>query len=109
AGRAPRRHDSGTRSGTLLLPALLMLGFGRKGTGSPNVQLNGAQPRPFYVMAHNPNTLQDADDAVANGCNALEPDITEVTCNGQEILIDFDSDLGVIANTCGQTRLEAWC
>ena len=42
-----------------------------------------------------------------NGCNALEPDITEITCNGQEVLIDFDSDAGV--SDCGQTRLVDWC
>ena len=36
---------------------------------------NGTDPRPFYVVAHNPNTLDMALLAVENGANALEPDI----------------------------------
>ena len=36
---------------------------------------NGAPPRPFYIFAHNPNTIAEATNALAHGANALEPDI----------------------------------
>lgn len=36
---------------------------------------NGTDVRPFYVMGHNPNTLEDALTAVEHGANALEPDL----------------------------------
>jgi hypothetical protein len=32
-------------------------------------------PRPFYLIAHNPNTVDDAVDCLAAGANALEPDV----------------------------------
>ncbi len=32
-------------------------------------------PRPFYVVGHNPNTLKDAQHALAAGANGLEPDV----------------------------------
>ncbi|MFH0780989.1 MAG: PLAT/LH2 domain-containing protein [Pseudomonadota bacterium] len=32
-------------------------------------------PRPFYVFAHNPNTLEEAELALKHGANALEPDL----------------------------------
>ena len=37
--------------------------------------LNGTSPRPFYVFAHNPNTIADVERALSQGANALEPDI----------------------------------
>ena len=37
--------------------------------------LNGANPRPFYVFEHNPNTVGDAEAALQAGANALEPDV----------------------------------
>ena len=36
---------------------------------------NGTNPRPFYVVGHNPNTLEMAALALASGANALEPDV----------------------------------
>lgn len=36
---------------------------------------NGTDPRPFYVIAHNPNTLEMAELALISGANALEPDV----------------------------------
>src|SRR4029077_61066 len=36
---------------------------------------NGTDPRPFYVVAHNPNSLEMAAFALDNGANALEPDV----------------------------------
>lgn len=31
--------------------------------------------RPFYIVAHNPNALNEVDTALAAGANALEPDV----------------------------------
>jgi hypothetical protein len=42
---------------------------------SAQTGLNGTNARPFYVVAHNPNTLDDVDSALAAGANALEPDL----------------------------------
>jgi hypothetical protein len=36
---------------------------------------NGQARRPFWIFAHNPNEMSNVDDTVANGGNALEPDI----------------------------------
>ncbi len=36
---------------------------------------NGQAPRPFWNFAHNPNRMSDVDATIANGGNALEPDI----------------------------------
>lgn len=33
------------------------------------------QKRKFYIIAHNPNTLREAEDFLKAGANALEPDI----------------------------------
>ena len=32
-------------------------------------------PRPFYVCGHNPNTIKEVKEALAQGANAVEPDI----------------------------------
>jgi hypothetical protein len=44
-------------------------------------EANGTDPRPFYIMAHNPNTLEAVTIALANHANALEPDIIELAAN----------------------------
>ena len=94
--------------GQAAIAAYLLFACAPVGLASTFTPLNGAQPRPFYACAHNPNEVQQAEDALKNGCNALEPDITEITCNGQEVLIDFDSDLGVVL--CGDApNLVDWC
>src|SRR5258705_9146687 len=93
---------------SLLTSALLSFGLTPIVSASPPTPLNGAQPRPFYMVAHNPNTLKDVEDALKKGFNALEPDITEITCGGEEVLIDFDSDAGV--PTCAaEIRFFDWC
>ncbi|HYY94998.1 MAG TPA: hypothetical protein VE713_10795 [Pyrinomonadaceae bacterium] len=33
------------------------------------------QKRKFYIIAHNPNTLREAEDFLKADANALEPDI----------------------------------
>ena len=96
------------RSRVLTLAAHLLLAFAPAALATPPTPLNGAQPRPFYLFAHNPNTLEDVEDALKKGFNALEPDITEITCNGQEVLVDFDSDAG--SPTCAaELKFFDWC
>ncbi|KAG4439429.1 hypothetical protein IFR05_005076 [Cadophora sp. M221] len=34
------------------------------------------QPRPFYIVGHNPNKLDEARDVLSAGANAIEPDIS---------------------------------
>lgn len=36
------------------------------------------QKRPFYIVAHNPNTIEEAKEFLDKGVNALEPDIIHV-------------------------------
>src|SRR5215472_2979166 len=72
------------------LAGSLLCAFSLKGSELPT-PLNGAAPRPFYIIGHNPNTIEDVLDALAGGCNALEPDISQINdCNGKALLIDFD-------------------
>jgi hypothetical protein len=93
---------------SLLTSALLSFGLTPTASAGQTTPLNGAQPRPFYMVAHNPNTLEDVEDALKKGFNALEPDITEMTCGGEEVLVDFDSDAGT--PTCGaELRFFDWC
>ncbi len=57
---------------------VIMLGFLLHTTGlawAEDTPLNGAAPRPFYVVAHNTNTLEEAELALKHGANALEPDL----------------------------------
>ena len=56
----------------------------------------GPAPRPFYVIGHNPNTIDDVNAALDAGANAIEPDvnihgdghlcISEVTVAGTKFL-----------------------
>src|SRR5437764_12930842 len=50
--------------------------------------LNGASRRPFFVFAHNPNTLEDAQAALGQGANALEPDVQVGTAGNLVIAHD---------------------
>ena len=57
---------------------IMILGFLALAIGlawAENTPLNGANPRPFYVVAHNTNTLEEAELALQHGANALEPDL----------------------------------
>src|SRR5688572_2993232 len=36
------------------------------------------QKRPFYIIGHNPNTIEEAQEYLDKGANALEPDILHV-------------------------------
>lgn len=67
---------------------------------APPQDANGASPRPFYIVAHNPNTVADVEKALQAGANALEPDVTKAydllgTQNNfpdtVDFLVDWDS------------------
>ena len=34
--------------------------------------------RPFYIVAHNPNSLEETKEFLEKGVNALEPDVINV-------------------------------
>jgi hypothetical protein len=76
--------------------------------------LNGSAPRPFYIFAHNPNTVHDAEVALQAGANALEPDITVAepdTSNpscGTGVLVDWDSSSPNRDGLCSDTRFVDW-
>jgi hypothetical protein len=57
------------------LAGSLLLAFSPTGMADSFTPLNGAQPRPFYAVGHNPNTLEEVAAALEHGANALEPDL----------------------------------
>jgi hypothetical protein len=46
-----------------------------------------AGPRPFYVVGHNPNTINEVKQALAKGANAIEPDVNVFESNSSELCI----------------------
>jgi len=109
-GPANPSRPSGIRK-TALAAALgvsLLCAFGASASQETPPPLNGSQPRPFYVIGHNPNTIEEVMDALNRGANALEPDVAVTNCNGQDILIDFDTDLGIPSH-CGELQFVDWC
>ncbi len=107
---APRRQPGAIRKTACLtaLAASLLCAFSPAAFAAAHTPLNGSSPRPFYVFAHNPNTLESVTNALMNGCNAFEPDISTVTCGGTKLLIDFDPDGGGIPD-CQETQWVQWC
>src|SRR5207244_6444512 len=75
----------------LLLAVALIVAMTGSSRVSANTGPNGTNPRPFYVMAHNPNTLDMVALALASGANALEPDIM-VLHDGAVGLPFFEAD-----------------
>ncbi len=79
--------------------------------GSPVI--NGANPRPFWIYGHNPNTKTDVIDALKAGANALEPDVMvlskHATFNGklipQGIVVYHDN---VLVTTRNPLTLNAY-
>lgn len=96
-----------------ILLTLGMVGPARAEGGSLTV-LNGSAPRPFYIFAHNPNTVHDAEVALQAGANALEPDVTVAepdTANpscGSGVLVDWDSSSPNRDGLCSDTRFVDW-
>jgi glycerophosphoryl diester phosphodiesterase len=58
--------------------------------------LNGASARPFYVFAHNPNTIDDVKAALGAGANALEPDV-QVGASGNLVFAHDPNQAGKIS------------
>jgi hypothetical protein len=97
----------GTRSSSGPSPAG-RLGAPVRTSSTSRTFLNGAAPRPFYIFAHNPNSPHDVEVSLQAGANALEPDITATTCNGADVLIDFDSSGPTLGSHCDATRFTDW-
>jgi glycerophosphoryl diester phosphodiesterase len=47
-------------------------------------------PRPFYAIAHNPNTIKKVEEALDAGANAIEPDVNIYKDNPLELCISHD-------------------
>lgn len=128
-GRAGRRSGSGarTRSGVVGRPAALLalaaqlalsasMATPVHATGGSVTVLNGADPRPFYIIAHNPNTIAEVDAALQVGgvdadplANALEPDVSLATgCAGGDILVMWDSSDPNRNGECSDVHLVDW-
>ena len=99
------------------LPILLLAGLlaePRLGAGPPG-DANGASPRPFYIVAHNPNTIADVVAALNAGANALEPDITKAYDGGNDnfpdtidYLVNWDSSVPFRNGNSGDTHFIQW-
>lgn len=61
-------------------------------------------PRPFYVMAHNPNWIGDVRDALAVGANCVEPDVNVYDGTTDQLCI---SEAGITGNTGGDSGAPA--
>jgi hypothetical protein len=120
--RGMDRRSAGNRHVTvwsmLLLTLMMHLALSSvmvspaRAVGGSLTVLNGSDPRPFYIMADNPNTLEKVDAALQVGgvdadplANALEPDITLATgCDGGDILVDWDSTSPNRGGHCDDTH-----
>ena len=95
---------------TYLLLTLVVTSAAHAEGGSLTV-LNGSDRRPFYVVAHNPNTLDLVVTALQAGANAPEPDITTASpchAGGVEFLVDRDSSAPNRGGHCSDTRFVDW-
>ena len=109
--------QSARHPAVLIVAALMLICLMGQAWADGN-PLNGTSPRPFYVFAHNPNTLQEVSSAFAFGANALEPDVTLATCNtgnALDDLVDWDPSAPEIIppmlprdGRCSDTKFVAW-
>ncbi len=74
------------------------------GEPTPVSQLPAYGPRPFYVMAHNPNTINDIRAALQQGANAVEPDVNIYKGTNNEFCI---SDAGLSGHKLGDSSSPA--
>jgi glycerophosphoryl diester phosphodiesterase len=51
-------------------------------------------PRPFYLCGHNPNSFDLVEQALAEGANALEPDVNVFQRRANELCISHGGTLG---------------
>ena len=77
-GAAAPNRPSGIRQVALAaaLGVSLLCAFGASASQETPPPLNGSQPRPFYVIGHNPNTIEDVLESLKGGANALEPRVS---------------------------------
>lgn len=58
------------------------------------------EPRPFYIIQHNPNSISEVLEALAGGANAIEPDINIFADNPEALCVSHtqgdDSDLTLV-------------
>ncbi|MFO0592888.1 MAG: PLAT/LH2 domain-containing protein [Polyangiaceae bacterium] len=47
-------------------------------------------PRPFYVVGHNPNTIEDVLKVLGKGANAIEPDVNVYEHKTGELCVSHD-------------------
>jgi hypothetical protein len=80
-----------------------------------HTSLNGADPRPFYIWGHNPNSFGKIDADLAAGANALEPDVTlavDGPCDSSDAtiadLVMEDSSAPYRGGLCFDTHLVDW-
>ncbi len=60
--------------------------------------LPGFGPRPFYAVAHNPNTIQDVKNALQDGANAIEPDVNVYEDDDSRLCIsDDEGEAGTVS------------
>jgi glycerophosphoryl diester phosphodiesterase len=115
-GTACRLPLAGFASYVLVLAAQLILMMVQVNPAhAQSNPLNGASPRPFYVFAHNPNTIADVERALRQGANALEPDIISASfpplmCGPDLVdhLVDCDSDIPFNSCGCNSTHFVDW-
>jgi hypothetical protein len=60
---------------TLLATLQVAAPAARAGGSASDLGSNGQHRRPFYIVGHNPNTLEEVAAFLDAGANALEPDV----------------------------------
>lgn len=73
----PTKYPFGRALALVLTMTALLAGLVLPSIASTPAQA-GASGRPFYIVAHNPNTLADVRAELGHGANALEPDVNTV-------------------------------
>src|SRR5215212_4378439 len=73
----PRKYPFGRALALVLTMTALLAGLVRPSMAPAPAQAEASR-RPFYIVAHNPNTLADVRAELGNGANALEPDVNTV-------------------------------
>jgi glycerophosphoryl diester phosphodiesterase len=62
--------------------------------------------RPFYVIGHNPNSIEQVKQALAAGANAIEPDINVLRAHRDQLCVAHGPPLGVGPGANHSTPLE---
>src|SRR5215212_1872518 len=73
----PRKYPFGRALALVLTMTALLAGLVLPSMAPAPAQAEASR-RPFYIAAHNPNTLADVRAELGHGANALEPDVNTV-------------------------------